>query len=409
MNPRSVSRMGRENFDEIHIIREVNMKLGLKGLLITAIFLVSACTKKAAGPEVEVIDGVEYMHNPSGPLQPDLTVNFREELSIGGEKEAQEAVLYRPSGILVDENDFIYISDYQDAMIKVFDPQGNFVRAIGRKGQGPGEFQALTAMNFLPDGCLLVFDVQSRRTSLIDRMGSLVHSHSWRNSHFAILLTDESGYLADENIYGEEPKLFIKKYDFVGNELETWGEFVPIRMMVQRRGEMMLAISTPYRPMSIFAGDPVRKRLYHCHNNTYAIELYEAPGKLVRKIDRPYQPVPFTQKDAQDYYADFDRRGNKEFSEMAREVELPKVKTITESMFVDDLGNLWVATNELDEKAERPRRAYDIFNPEGHYACRVWLGLRPRIFVRGKMFSFHSDEETGFTTVKRYGVTWTNR
>jgi len=382
------------------------MKLRLIGLLITAIFLASACTKKPPGPEVEVIDGVEYVHNTASPFKPNVTVDFKEELSFGGDEEPKEAVLYRPRGILVDENDLIYISDYQDAMIKVFDPQGKFVRAIGRKGQGPGEFQAMTAMDFVPGGRLLVFDVQSRRTSLIDRTGSYVSGHPWRNSYFEILLTDESGYLADENVYGEERKLFVKKYDFEGNELENWGEFTPMGWKTQTRGEMTISITTPYTPQSIFAGDPVRKRLYHCRNNEYTIEAYDGPGRLVRKFGRPYDPVPFTQKDAEDYYAAFDRRDNKVISEMAREVELPKVKTVAEDIFVDDRGNLWVATNELDRSTEPPRRAYDIFSPDGYYTCRLWLDFEPGVFVRGKMYRLHSDEETGFVRLKRYNVAW---
>ncbi|MFZ2054130.1 MAG: 6-bladed beta-propeller [Candidatus Aminicenantales bacterium] len=234
------------------------MKHRLIGLLIIAAFWSVACAEKPAGPEVEVIDGVEYVHNPADPLQPGLKVEFEEELSFGGDEEPKEAALYRPADILVDENDLIYISDYQDSMIKVFDPQGKFVRAIGRQGQGPGEFQRITAMDFLPDGRLLVFDSQSRRTSLFERTGRFIQGHPWRNSHYEILLTDESGYLADENVYGEERWLFIKKYDIEGNELGNWGEFTPMGWKTQTKGEMTISITTPYTPQSIFAADPVR-------------------------------------------------------------------------------------------------------------------------------------------------------
>jgi hypothetical protein len=383
------------------------MKDRLIGLLLI-IILLGGCTKKTAGPEVEMIDGVEYVHNAASPLRPGLAVEFQEELSFGGDAEPKEAVLYRPGDILVDENDLIYVSDYQDAMIKVFDPQGNFVRAIGRKGQGPGEFQSISAMRFLPDGQLLVFDQESRRTSLFDRAGSFIKSHSWRNWYYQILMTDGSGYVADENIYvyGEERKLFVKKYDFEGNELENWGEFTPMGWKTQTKGQMTISITTPYTPQSIFASDPACRRLYHCHNDTYAIEAYDGPGRLVRKFDRPYEPVPFTKKDAEDYYAAFDRRNNKVISEMAREVELPKVKTVADDMFVDDRENLWVATNELDASTEPPRRAFDIFNPEGAYTCRLWLDFHPGVFVRGKMYRLDSNEETGDVRVKRYSVTW---
>lgn len=59
--------------------------------------------------------------------------------------------------------------------------------------------------------------------------------------------------------------------------------------------------------------------------------------------------------------------------------------------------------------AQPPRRAYYIFSPEGRYTCRLWLDFRPGVFVRGKMYRLHSDEDTGFVRAKRYSVTWSER
>ncbi len=373
-----------------------------------ALLLLKGCAPKAAGPEVETVGDMVFVHNPALPLQPDLRVEFVEELVIGGEETAGDAMLYQPSDILVDGQGFIHVSDYRDAVIKVFDPEGRYVRTIGRKGEGPGEFQSLLDMTFLEDERLLVLDLRARRSSLFDRGGDFLQSHPWKNSHFQILFTDETGYLCDENLYGSDPKLLVNKLDFKGNELENWGEFTPVGFQTKRVGDSMLSITIPHTPHSIFAGDPARKRLYHCLNDTYLIEVYEPPGKLVRKIDRPYQKVPFTQKDTDEYYAGVDRRQNPQFSEMARDVELPKVKTISENMLVDDRGNLWVATHELDESGEESRRAWDIFNPDGHYLTRLWLTINPGGFRDGKMYRLHSDEATGFRTVRRYSVTWSD-
>jgi hypothetical protein len=380
-------------------------KLAAEVLLAFTVVLGWGCAPSAPEPRVETIGDVTVVHNPAQPLDPDWAIAFEEELTLGGDQGPEEAILYRPRSILVDERGDMYVSDYQDAVIKVFDAEGRFVRTIGRKGEGPGEFQAMTDTAFLPDGRLLVLDIRSRRTSLFDRNGNFLRSHPWKNSCFDILLTDAEGYLTDENVYaGEERKVLVTKFDFEGNQLERWGEFTAFGIQMKRVGDTMLSITTPYTPRSIFAGDQARGRLYHCLNHTYLIEVYEAPGKLVRKIDRPYTPVPFTKEDAEEYYDGFDRRGNAAFSQMAREVDLPEVKTITDGMGVDDLGNLWVGTNEIDESGGAARRAFDIFDPDGRYRARIWLDFAPGLFVRGRMYRVAADEETGFMSVKRYRV-----
>jgi hypothetical protein len=50
----------------------------------------------------------------------------------------------------------IYVYDQGDAFIKVYSPQGNFLRKIGGKGQGPGEIQRAegTTFGFTADGKL---------------------------------------------------------------------------------------------------------------------------------------------------------------------------------------------------------------------------------------------------------------
>jgi len=81
-------------------------------------------------------------------------------------------------------------------------------------------------------------------------------------------------------------------------------------------------------------------------------------------------------------------------------------KTITPQMRVDDVGNLWVETHELREEEEKAFTAYDIYNPDGYYEAKVWVDLKPEIFMNGKMYRFHTDEESGYRFVKRYRIVW---
>ncbi|NIU02682.1 MAG: 6-bladed beta-propeller, partial [Aliifodinibius sp.] len=42
--------------------------------------------------------------------------------------------------MVINSKGDIFIADGQNLHIQVFDHQGEFIRTIGRKGQGPGEF-----------------------------------------------------------------------------------------------------------------------------------------------------------------------------------------------------------------------------------------------------------------------------
>jgi hypothetical protein len=347
-------------------------------------------------------------------LHPDKSVTFEEELSIGGE---EYDMLSRPMLFIVDKEGSIFISDMQDQAIKVFDSNGDFIKTIGRQGEGPGEFSNLGRMTFLPDGRLVVTDSRANRISLFDSEGTYLGSHHWTERLGRLYCATDMDCVMTMYTFeeGKDPlagrKLFVKKFDFEGNEILAFGEFRTEEMKIHTEstsggGSMMVGISVPHSPHSIFIADQVRQRLYHCVNNEYMIEVFDHDGKVIRRFDRPYEPLPFTGEDAKKFRSRYDNSRQEGLKKMVQGMSMPAVKTITPQMRVDDVGNIWVETYEQREEEDRVFTAYDIYNPDGLYEAKVWIDLKPEIFVKGKMYCMHRDEETGYTFVKRYLTIW---
>jgi len=359
---------------------------------IFVLFLVSACSKKPESKaSVEVIDGIEHVHNTGTPLHPDKSVTFEEELSIGGE---EYEMLSRPMRFIVDREGKIYISDSQDQTIKVFNQN-----------------------TFLPDGKLLAMDSRARRLNFFDPEGNYLTSYHWIQNPGRLQYATDSACVMTVYTFqeGKDPlsgrKLFVKKFDFEGEEICSFGEFKTEEGKVHTEsrsggGGVALLISLPYAPHSIFASDPVKQYLYHCVNNEYMIEVFDKDGKVIRRFDRPYEPLSFTSEDAKEFRSRYEDSTMEGLKKMVQGMSMPSVKTITPQMLVDDVGNLWVETHEQREEEEKVFTAYDIFNPDGYYEAKVWIDLKPEIFMNGRMYRFHTDEETGYRFVKRYRVVW---
>lgn len=375
---------------------------------------VSCGKKPESSARVEVIDDVEHVHNTGTPLHPDRSVTFVEELSIGGE---EYDMLSRPMSFIVDQEGCIFISDIQDQTIKVFGPNGDFIRTIGRKGEGPGEFAYLGSQTFLPDGRLLAMDSMTMRLNLFDPEGTCLASHHWTQRPGRLLYATDSTCVMSVYIFGEgkdpmaERKLFVRKYDFEGNEIRTLGEFKTEEMKTHTESSsggrsVILGISVPHSPHSIFAADQPQPCLYHCVNDKYMIEVFNDDGKVIRRFDRPYEPLPFTSEDAKKFRSRYEDSTMEGLKKKVQGMSMPAVKTITPQMLVDDVGNLWVETHEQREEEEKVFTAYDIFNPDGFYEAKVWTDVKPEIFVKGKMYRMHRDEKTGYSLFKRYRVVW---
>jgi hypothetical protein len=377
-------------------------------VLVSAL-LFSGCRKGSdqaleAKVRTENVDGVILVHNPPNPLNPGKTVKFVEEASFGAEESGPGAV-YKPGQFAVDGRNRVFIYESGEGAIKVFGEDGRFLKTVGRKGQGPGEFGLAFFLGFCPDGRLLVTDFQNRRTSFFGPEGNFLASYQWTTNISIPHLVLDNAYVVQQSVFdADTEKLFLKSYDFEGAEVRTWGEFVPPGRKSMTAGEALITVSVPYSPRSVLAGDQALRRIYHCRNDEYLIEVFDAEGRIIRMIDRPYELPAFTDADRAEYTAR--TSGFPQAAEIYKDMPWPKVKTVTERMLCDDRGGLWVATNETKDDGGRKLTAYDVFDAEGRYDARVWLDFNPARFAAGKMYRYKEDPDTGVRVLTRFRVIW---
>lgn len=63
------------------------------------------------------------------------------------------------------------VLDRMQGNVKVFDPGGSWIQSVGRPGDGPGEFRAISDAVLIEDDMLIVLDVAHRRLSTFDSTG----------------------------------------------------------------------------------------------------------------------------------------------------------------------------------------------------------------------------------------------
>jgi len=89
--------------------------------------------------------------------------------SIGGPDGAVQ--FRRPQGLLLDENDGLWVSDSCHHRICQFDSAGRLVRTFGCSGSAAGELRFPYGMDWLSDGTLVVAEYGNNRVQRFDREG----------------------------------------------------------------------------------------------------------------------------------------------------------------------------------------------------------------------------------------------
>lgn len=100
---------------------------------------------------------VDVVHNQQAPVQ--QTLVFEEDLRIDTES-GEDHVIWAGANVQLeaDSKGNLYVVDQGNNRILKFDSSGQFVKQIGREGEGPGEFIALKSLSFLADGSAIVFE-----------------------------------------------------------------------------------------------------------------------------------------------------------------------------------------------------------------------------------------------------------
>lgn len=160
------------------------------GISILLILLFGSLNEKYVHTELHQIN----VKTKSGNLR------LIESLRIGESSDMNpDMILVRPRIVVAEKLGRIFIADEGILAVKVFDRKGSSITTIGRSGQGPGEFQSLTAMAINLQGQLVVADFINSRFTVFSRDGHLIATHKLNTSMVQwprrIVCTPDSGYI----------------------------------------------------------------------------------------------------------------------------------------------------------------------------------------------------------------------
>jgi len=362
-------------------------------LIIFNLIICSVCTKQNTEwrGKIEEENGITIVRNPKKPLYTGSHFYLEEDLSLG-ETKGKEEYMFSRIKIEVDEEENIYVLDMKASNIRVFDKHKEFLRTIGGKGQGPGEMQMPVIFQVTPKREVMVYDVVSRRLTFFSQDGKYLKQISAANIRALVLSlkADLSGNFIGLLSYNPWTKE-IKKYN---SKLEP--SFTIAKKEEKPNQGDVRRMMTPSLKYEISKDGYI----IWGYSNKYELNVVNPEGKLIRKINKIYDPVKLSEKSK-------NKRKEKMIRRMASfglkaKLLFPKYHPPFLDFSLDEKGNIFVLTIGKDEK-----KYFDLFNVEGRYIAKVPLKitLSEIILKKDKLYTIDENEE-GFPVVKRYRIIW---
>jgi 6-bladed beta-propeller len=249
-----------------------------------------------------------------------LTGRPTDLFSIGAAEGESWEMLAGVERVAFDRSDNLYVLDSGNHRVLVFDRGGRFIRAIGKKGDGPGEFQIPRGLAVLANGDLAVLDVGHSNVSIFAPNGTFRHTSAWAPEWGLPTMRIEphpaGGVVAflrpalDLNAMrsGEQParnQFFARlALDARGGAERLFEISDPTRVQSassgggggERRVQMRMMGPPEFSPIPLWGVLPGGGSAL-AHNTLYTVKIQDAAGRTVRFLQRPVAVRRPTERD----------------------------------------------------------------------------------------------------------------
>jgi len=361
------------------------------------VFLAAQAGKPAWKGTVSTEDGIKVVKNPAEPLYGEFVFDLKEELRLGGDPEKEASYFPKGAMLSVDAAGNLYVTDWGNRRVQMFDKGGAFVRTIGRQGQGPGEYMSAGYVHieadgniwveggpqwvvFSKDGLFLknVFVSKSMRQKMLGPGGSFIGT------------TQPSAARGD-------PKHELVKVESDGKTFRTIAEF---------RGELSQAKQAiayhSYSNSIAFA--PVGPDAFvYGFTDEYKLYVADFEGRtmLVMTKDEKPQSISGSEKDETRKNGVWAVTGSNNPEEG---IFFPDHRPYFGRLMADDAGRIYVFRSKSILEKDAPIRV-EVFSREGIYLYRMTWASWPSAIRSGFLYEVREDPETSEYLVIRQEIT----
>jgi hypothetical protein len=342
---------------------------------------------------MKTVDGVIVVENPKTPAEKEPILALETELRLGADEDRPDYVFGRVRSIAVGPDGRIYVSDDKIKTVKVFDRDGNFIRTIGRAGQGPGEygrpydvFVTGTSDIIVTDGArrlVLIYGADGRHRESLS-LGSIFPMASQRDDRGNFIVQTMAQWSLEGGGYAGYFEILR-----LNSRLEKLASLAKIDISIKSE-------SAEFDRLPDFACRPDGSFVFGWTRD-YSFKYFDPASRLIRTMKKKFDPIPIAKADLEAAKKD----------EAQRLLPIPKTYPAFLTFFLDEEGRMYVRTMERDSSGTA--FIHDVFDAEGRYIGRLAVrGQPPYLMTRDRFYCMDEDAD-GNPFVRQDRVVWKKR
>ena len=376
---------------------------------------------------------------------------LKRELAIGVADGDEKYMFGGLDDFAIAANGSIFVLDKSVPIVRMYDANGKFVRTVGQRGSGPGEYQRSGAITIAKNGNLLFWDQGNARINVYSPSGDALtswptHGGNMSSSGRNLMRSDTAGSTYIRTLILDRSRGTISRsfgwtrFDSSGKLRDTL--MVPASpseaVLSAERGGSSMTFNVPFAPVFYSELSP-HGYLVTGLSSRVALDLHE-PNKPLASVRRDVTLKPVTSRERDSARADVTEKFHKSYPDWSwNGPDIPRSKAAYVGFNVASDGRIWVAL-ERGPRHEDPDATgpgggggvsmsagrgpgrgtgagwscpmngwalHDVYEPSGRYLGQVKIADKVEpIVMRGDFVWAATCNEDDVPQVVRYRIAW---
>lgn len=384
------------------------------GIIISLLIFWTSCTHQEYAELPDLVKQLENVMVYDTEPSPTNQIHFQRDQTYGN---AGDVFIGRLWDVAIDHSGRVYIADSQELNIKVFDSDGRFLATIGRRGQGPGEFQEISSIQ-TEGKRLYVFDRNQQRIVVFStdphEYETTISIASNRGDYEEV----SGAYLS--RIFVKSNHSFLKSFSStkMPENINDWEKFggQNLYYLLDREGEIisdqLLQTQSAYQVLIPFGarrtGMPFEfygksllelsnsDHIFHTWSEDFLVKVYTPEGEYKHAFYYPFEKAILEPGSIfSDAAEGFKQRA-------VQSMEFPDTWPAIDDLLIDDENRLWVSTIVEDFEVFE----WWVLENTGKVITKFDWPRDESIEVvkNGYMYTRQIEEETGLQQVVKYRI-----
>ncbi|MCP4290633.1 MAG: 6-bladed beta-propeller [bacterium] len=321
-------------------------------------------------------NGIHNVINPyesqygSSIVQPKEVWRTNEEES---EDELKQGFI---TDIKIDEDGDIYLLDSTLNVINVHSPNGDFLRQIGREGEGPGEFRNVNEFMLMPNGNFGVLQMMPAKVVTMDRQGIAGNYFSLCNGARGLSLIERAESKGQFLAIGMSCGNFESGgVDYFLAFVDSQGEILQViqqKTEIDPTGNINIGGFHENEFIEYWTLASDGRVFVAPQKDQYRIEVFSPMGELIQIISREFETIKRSKEDLAEDKKRQDEM-DKRFGGMVQIASSKYERDISEMHFRPN-GELWVTSSAgVRDCPKGTIGFFDVFDKEGKFLRQVGL------------------------------------